>query len=670
MAVRGGGRSSLQRVDKLRPVRQFVSACLTLCAAVLVLPIPTAAAAATTLQHVSVGFRGYYGKNSWVPVNAQVSNPGPATAAQLTINVSSDISATRNASGTLHWMFSLPANSTVNKQVLVPGFLIGNGSLNLVINGVVRNSIPLAGNALGNVALVVVLSHQAQVAQTLLGSENSTAAAPVLPVTMAPSAFPASIDGLSGLTAIVSTPHDLAELSPTQTASIQSWVRLGGMLIVTNTLGESTAWNGWYPLTTAPAHKVSGSGLELFIGGTQLPTPRLTIQAAPYSLAPGASLWAETGAQPLIAEQSEGRGTVVQTSFSPSDPALVVWPGIGTLWTTLLKMGGAQSQSALPDYLSPTGVFSLASASEGLTPLRVPSLRFWATLFGIYVLCAGPLLFFLLRRLRRQPAAWVVLPVFSVLVTVGIYLFGASQRPTGMLTEGAGILDLVGNGQAEAYGVRAMMSPRVSTFDVVVAQPMLALPLVEHNNGVSEEESTLIGRGTRVSFRRVSRWGVRYTYLAGAVKGQGELSAALANDLGTLIGTVQNNTPYTLNDIAIGWNGALYELGDLKPGATVVVPSTHSAILKTGNWLGAYSGYNHDITRSIGRSIGSLAGTEQLLYSDIGINSALLVATTRDTTPGLGSVVALEAKTSDQTLTLVRQYANVVQAGEGGVRST
>lgn len=670
MASQWGGHSWLQRRLLRGQARRWLALCFALCTTLFLLPPVCAQAASITLQHAYVGFRGYYGKNTWVPVVAQITNPTGATAAELTITVSSDISSTRSASGTLHWVVNLPAHRTTSKQVLVPGFLIGNSSINLVVGGVLRNSIPLAGNALGNVALVVVLSQETQAAQTLLGSENSTAGAPVLPVTLAPRAFPASVDGLSGLTAIVSTPSDLSNLSAAQTASIQSWVKLGGLLIVTDTVGEGGKWTNWYPLRTSVAHKVSGSGLEQFIGDTLLQTPMLTIHAKAASLAPGGNLWAETGTQPLIAELNEGRGTVVQTSFSPSDPSLLVWPGIGTMWTTLLKMGGSQSQSALPDYLSASGVFSLASASEGLTPLRVPSLSFWATLFGIYVVCAGPLLFLLLRKLKRQPAAWVVLPVFSVLVTVGIYLFGASQRPTGMLTEAAGVLDLVGNGQAEAYGVRAMMSPRITTFDVEVSQPMLALALVEHNTGVTEEESTSVGSTTRIAFRRVSRWGVRYSYLAGAVKGQGELVASMVNDFGTLVGTVQNKTPYTLNNVAVGWNGRLYELGDLKPGKTVPLPSTQGAIVKTTNWLGTYSAYNRDITRSIGRSIGSLAGTEQLLNSDIGINSALIVATTKGTTPALGNVLAFEPKASDQSLTLVRQFAAVIQGGEGGVRSS
>lgn len=634
------------------------------------LPTVQAAAPVVSLHNANVGFRGYYGKNTWVPVTAQIINHGPATQGKLTISISSEIGASHIAYGNLQWSVSLPAHETVNKQVLVPGFLIGVGSLTLLVNGVSAGTTELTGNALGHVALVAVLSKNTQTAQTLLGSENNTAGAPVLPVTMKAADFPASVDGMSGLTALVSSPQELAGLSRVQQEDVQAWVRLGGLLIITGTQGEVKSWQSWYPLHYTAQHQVSGRGLDQYIGDTSVRAPKLQVHSNANSLQTGASLWAETGAIPLIAQSTQGRGAVVQTAFSPSQPALLAWQGNGALWTTLFKMGSSQSFSAMPNYLSTGGVFSLASASDGLAPLRVPSLGFWASLFGIYVLLAGPVAFFLLRRYKREPAAWVVLPVFSILVTAGIYLFGATQRPTGMLTEATGVLDLVGNGQAEAYGVRAMMSPRVSTFEVQTSQPMLALPLIEHNNPVTEEESASVGRNTTVSFRRVARWGIRYTYLAGAVNGQGEVMASLVNNFGTLAGTLENRTPYLLNNVAVCWNGHIYEVGDLKPGASAAIKSTPATTIKSSNWLAAYSAYNHDITRSIGRSLGALAGSEQLFNSDIGLSSALLVATTAKPTPALGTVFVYEPTASDQTLTLVRQFTDVGLSGEGGVRNS
>ena len=305
-------------------------------------------------------------------------------------------------------------------------------------------------------------------------------------------------------------------------------------------------------------------------------------------------------------------------------------------------------------------MLGLASASDVLAPLRVPSLSFWAVLFGIYVILAGPLLFLVLRRYHLEPAAWIVLPILSVVVTVWIYSFGATQRPTGMLTEGVGVLDLVGNGTAEAYGVRAFMSPTVADAMVVTPQPMLALPLQSPtaDSATIAEQS---GAGTRVSFADVPRWGMRYAYLVGDVNKQGKVTAVLTsvNPTGALSGIVENNTPYHLHGVALFWDGHMYALGDLAPGASIKLGSRHITKSATDNWLSAYSGYNRDIARGIGRSLVALSANANMFNSDIGTGNAMLVGTTTTVTPGLGHLSTSEAIATKQALSLVREFVSV-----------
>lgn len=630
---------------------------------------PTAfAAGGIVMKQISVGFSGYYSKSDWIPVTVTLANPSGAQEATLVVPLSSPVGANRLAYGQLKWPVWLPAHTSTTKQILLPGSIVGSATLSCEVNGAVVASGEVAGNALGNVALVAVLGDKAQAAQSLTGSEDGATGEPVLPVAMTSQNFPTAVDALSGLTALVATPSSLAALSARQSSAVQSWVHMGGLLVVTGTGAAATAWNSELPITTAPQQSVAGDGLGAFVGEPSTHLPTLTVRADTKSLQPNATVWAQTGEVPLIAELSVGRGSIVQTSFSPSEPSLLAWSGNASMWTTVFKMGSAQSLSAMPDYLSQRGIFSLASASDVLAPLRVPSLKFWATLFAVYALIVGPVLFLLLRRFKFQTAAWVILPVFSVLVTMGIYVFGASQRPNGLLTEATGVLDLVGDGTGQAYGIRAFTSPRVTSLSVHTQQPMLGLALVDRNNPVSEEESVTTSGHTSVSFSHVARWGVRYAYLAGAVHHQGELQADLMDTSGRLFGTLENNTPYHLHDVAVCWDNRVFELGDLRPGATVALDQPDLQQLNTDNWLSAYSTYNRDITRSIGRTLGTLAGNEQLLNSGIGLRTALIVATTSDETPALGAIQTREPIASSQNLamTLVRQFANVDVVGSVG----
>ncbi|MDQ0188611.1 hypothetical protein JI721_13540 [Alicyclobacillus cycloheptanicus] len=639
-----------------------------LCAACVWSSVSTYAFAASggpiSIRQISVGFQGYYSKQDWIPVTVRIYNTGKATSATLVVPVSTAVDqSSRMAYGKLQWPVWLNAHGWTTKQVMLPGTIVGSANLLCDVDGSPVSSAAITGNALGDVALVAVLANKVQAAQSLMGSEDGASGAPVLPVTIDPHNFPSTVNALTGLTALVATPETLASLSKAQSDAVQEWVSLGGVFVVIGTQGVTSTWQNRLPILPANGTVVHGDSLETFIGASAAEAPRLTVYASKHSLQPGASSLVDSGGVPLLAQIPDGRGTIVQTSFSPSEPSLLAWTGNAAFWTTVFKTAAKGTFSTFPNYLSGSGVFSLTSASDALAPLRVPSLRFWASLFAIYVLVVGPGLFFVLRRFKKETAAWVILPAVSVLVTVGIYGFGATQRPTGLLTEGTGFLDLVGNGSAQAYGVRALMSPRVTSVQVNTKQPMLSLALIEQNNSLTEQETVTTGGGTAVSFDHVARWGVRYAYLAGAVEHQGSLEADLTSASGELFGSVQNNTPYTLNDVMLFWDKHTISLGDLKPGASVTVDMQSDPHQTTTNWLGAYSAYNRDISRSIGRSIGSLAATEQWLNSSLDPNTAMIVATTTNVTPAVGTVQASEQVSSDQTLTLVRQFVSVTPLG-------
>ncbi|MCL6593852.1 MAG: hypothetical protein K6T31_07740, partial [Alicyclobacillus sp.] len=374
-------------------------------------------------------------------------------------------------------------------------------------------------------------------------------------------------------------------------------------------------------------------------------------------------LWAGTAGQPLLAATSLGRGQVVQSAFAPSQPALLAWASNTALWTRVLKQGDAGPARALPELLDPGQAFMLAAASDALSPLRIPSLGFWAGVLGVYALALGPGAFWLLRRWRREPWAWAALPTLSLVTTVSIYAFGASQRPSGMLTEGVGGLDLVGGGEAEAYGIRALMSPFVTNATVTQHEPAWLLPMAEENVRQLGEAWVDIGTQTTVSFLDVGRWGVRYAYSAGLVHGQGEVLTDLSTVAGGLAGTVSNQTPYPLHKLAVCWNGKLYPLGDLPPGGMATLNPGNAQTAGAGGYLSAYAAYNRDVSRGIGRPLGSFASAAGLLSLAADGDQALLVATADNSTgsllPGLPGVKVQQAIASDQTLLLVRQLAPV-----------
>ncbi|WP_067930923.1 hypothetical protein [Alicyclobacillus kakegawensis] len=635
-------------------VTGLLSAAAAFAAAVCV---PVRVEAATLQMSAVVGLNGYYSKDRLVPVVLHIVNRGNSSTARLRVVVHQPLPNDRVMDGHLVWSVHLPAHGSVDKRIVVPGQAVADGAQVVCEAGASSVSTSLGGNPFGRVSLVAVVSSRAQAAQFLTSSSNGRNGQPVLPVRVTPRALPDFPYLLEDLTAVSLSPDTLSELTRQQRSALSMWVKLGGLLLVTGVGKVDAAWQEQLPLRPSSSHRVSLASLASVIQGSVQP-PSGKVDAEGRIAGDDVQVWAGTREQPLIAARTVGRGVVVQTAFSPLQPAVIGWSGNAALWTWVLRSGGSQSQQALPPLTGAGGALNLATASDALPPLRVPSLRIWGSLFAVYALVIGPILFFVLRRRKRESWAWVVLPLLSVVTTVGIYGFGIAQRPNGVLTEGVGVLELVGDGSAEVYGMRGFMSPLVTSASVTTEDASYGLSLAETNVRALGEAYVAEDGGVSARFESVGRWGVRYLYTIGAVHGQGRLNASLDSSLGTISGMVSNETSYTLEDVAVIWNHHLYELGTLRPGQSVVLDDRTKALSLDGNWVTTYGRYNADITHGVGRALAQvLAANGKADPSSSG--QAMLVATCTSDTAAIPELRTLQHVASEQQLTVVRQFQSV-----------
>ncbi len=602
----------------------------------------------------SVGFSGYFGSDDWVPITLILHNTGSGANARLSMPIHNVLLGDKSAAGTLHWSIYLPAHRWRTMQISVPGFAVdGSNVVSCFINGRLVGSTVLNGNAVNHVALVAVLSFETQSAQFLTGSSSDSE--PVLPVSVNPANFPSSPNLLNALTAVVATPRTLGLLSAEQQSALLTWIKLGGLLLVSGTDRTVSFWNQYFPIEYGKLQKVNADDLNLF-AGISLPAPR-GISTYASGIQSNATLWASMGTTPLLASMPLGRGSVWQTSFSTMDNALLGWSGYPGLWTSVLHQGGFQSQSALVPLLSEQGVLSFADASDSLSPLRVPSLKIWIFVFAVYILLVGPIVFYVLRKFNRASWAWFILPIISGLTTLCIYLFGLMVRPPGLLNEGIGVLELVGDGTAEAYGVQAFMSPYWGDLHFNLEPAMLTLPLAQGSTATPGFANVSIDGKTKLTFGTAPRWSVRYLYAAGTISGQGELQVQLVSSFGMLLGTVKNNTPYPLQHLSMFWKNHMYELGDIAPGQTIPINQLTEAPSKD-KWAIIYGAYNHDLTRGIGRPLGAFAASSDWT-STLDNENVMFVATTSARTPSLPSISTSQDVASSQSVVLVRQFAPV-----------
>ncbi|MFB5190045.1 hypothetical protein [Alicyclobacillus fastidiosus] len=658
------------RRPRARRVRgSWFSGLLLLCAAALtsVLPITTFAATAdkpTMYMSASAGYGGYYIKEDWVPVAVTIHHVGAAQNATLSVHVNDALVGGRRLGGSLKWNVRLPANGWTTTEIDVPGVVVSQGaSVTCSAGGVPLYTAALSGNAVTNVALIAVLATSSQATQFLAGS--STSANPVLAVALNPSLLPTSVNLFDGLTAVVTSLDTLAGLSTAQQEALQNWVKLGGLLVISGTDKAPAMWRASVPLEPGSEKLAQGSFLSQFANSAGLENQ---IGISVGGVGATARLWAGTNQAPLLASESLGRGQIWQTAFSPMDPTLLGWSGNPLMWTAIFKHGVEGADSALAPLFSSNGAESLASVGDALAPLRVPSLPVFGAVFALYLIVIGPVLFLVLRRFRRAHWAWGLLPIFSGITTIGIYLFGGTERPSGLLMDGVGVVDLSGDGRAESYGVEAFMSPYPGGLDFSLPSQTLAVPMsVKETLPASDAVVGYTTQATNVQFRNVGRWRVRYVYAAHLDENSGEFVTNLSSAYGLLFGTVTNDTPYQVDHAAIVWENHMYRLGTLKPGQMVELNPAAATV--TTQWISDYGTYNRDLTHGIGRSLGAyltqFSASATTASEDADAPTAMLIATTDKRTSTLPAPAKAQDVSSDKTLVLVRQYADV-NPGIGG----
>lgn len=607
----------------------------------------------------TVGYSGYYKLEDWVPITLSIHHVGRATPANLVVKVNQRFANGRRADGKLQWSVKLPKDGWITEQISVPGSMLNQGaSVDLVAGDETLDTVTLSGNAVSRVSLVAVVTDSPQDTQFLAGSSSSSM--PVLPVAVNPTAIPNSVDLLSGLSAVVITVPTLASLTKSQQSALHTWVELGGLLVVSGVGRSLSAWPRM-PLSEGTSRMVSAQPLAEFASETSIARG---VEVSAAGISGSATLWAGTNQTPLLASESVGRGQIWQTAFSPMDPSLLGWGGDAQMWTSIFNDGTNVGTSGIPSLFTTSGALSLTSVGDALAPLRVPSLSLFGIVFAAYILVAGPATFLLLRRWRKQTWAWAALPLLSGVTTVGIYVFGGSERPDGLLVNGVGVMDLTGTGSALSYAAEAVMSPSAANLHFRAPKGNLVMPMSVDDQPLTDSIVNF-GDQSVTTFKNVPRWHPRYLFTVGTERSVGTLGANLSETYGILFGNVVNRTPYTLDDVAVVWGGTIVHLGTMKPGQQKSISPGEET--QTSAWISDYGTYNRALTHGIGRALGAYLALLPNAAQDSGRSSeqAMLIATTQAHTPQLPVPRGGQSVASDKTLVLVRQFLNVTDLAGG-----
>lgn len=435
----------------MRMPRRFVVLLLSFAASAICLnAVPNRATAEShqspTLEAVRVGFGGKYKVGFWTPVRVTLRGGDQPVSGQLELETVDGDGVRVQFTGVANESLRIPAEATVTVTRYVK-FGRVSGRLKIRLrndHGVVFEGSPsgntVAAPALATTELIVTVGKDVGVDDSLRRRRRSADQGPSLAslvddVSQLPDRW-YGYEGVDTLILTTSQRDDITRLSEDQFAAIESWVRMGGhLLLCIGANGPEMLGPGGRFAAFSPGQFVEvidqthTAGLETFSGALQrLDTVaggnplRMTILRKVRGRI-DAYEGRLPGEEPVIVQYPLSFGQITLLAIDLDQPPCAKWEGRARLLSKLLANSAEQQSTddreqhsgrvAHIGYRDMSG--QLRIALDQFADVRFVAFTWIAVLTGLYILLIGPADYFFLRKVvGRMHWTWLSFPIVVV----------------------------------------------------------------------------------------------------------------------------------------------------------------------------------------------------------------------------------------------------------------
>lgn len=531
----------------------------------------TGAAAGTLTMDARVLLQGHARVGSWMAIQVQLENSGPAVSGELRIAGGSQGRTT----------FSMPVDlPTDSRKAYVlhaqPPAFGRTIKVELVSNGGTVASADVAYLVHDASQLVVgIVAEKPAGIIPELALQPSINGSPAVPVALSISDLPDRVEGWAALDHLIWQDVDSDQLSTEQLGALRGWLAGGGRLVIVGGTAGIGTLSGfpddllpYRPTATIdiPARSISG-----YVEGIAGDAPDLPAMAG--TLGAGRALIA-SGDRVVAAEMAYGSGTISLLGFDPATPWLAETKGVEALWRRFLPTRSAAGSPAIADDSQLIGAVSQTPA------LALPPAGGLLLLIAAYIVIIGPVNYLVLKRLDRRELAWVTMPVLVVGFAVVAYAYGGMLRGTDVLLNEVAIVrgaPDVTEGSAQVYF--GIFSPSRGSYQVEVpGGALLASPINGDFFGTGQNSSLDVLQGDPARVRDLAvGFGSLRTVRADAPTTVPRVRTSFALKDGVVTGTVENASDEVLEQVAVVVGSSIALVGDLQPHASSPVRMTLSS---------------------------------------------------------------------------------------------
>lgn len=388
--------------------------------------------------------------------------------------------------------------------------------------------------------------------------------------------LPADSFALSILHYIIIDNFDTAHLSDEQYAALKEWVNNGGILVLS--LG---------PNYQNVLHKFSDDFVSGRIGNLEkkdITWEELILESVDAVDAEvlDAKEMTTFSTDKTAFKKNVGAGAVVVLSYSLGMEPMNSFSGKQTVASLLIRSAATEQTESVLCGTNNAGFNNygnnLASYANNT---KKPSVLLYAILLIVYVLLVGPILYFILKAMKKREKIWLAIPTVACMFTGIIYLTGFLYQVKTAMVNTCDIISLDGNTKRERVQMN-IICPKARRYQIDFGGGYSG-----YYNDMYEYNYSMFGTpGEDTSSYMLKKKGDGMEIIIDSSKAFKENNLVAAktseNDIGSIDfdlkcyttgfeGTVTNNTNYDLINVVVNFENYLYQAGDLKKGEQVKI---------------------------------------------------------------------------------------------------
>lgn len=213
----------------------------------------------------------------------------------------------------------------------------------------------------------------------------------------------------------------------------------------------------------------------------------------------------------------------------------------------------------------------------------LPNMKLYGCILGIYVIIAGPGMYFFFRRRKKREYLWLAIPILSITFSAVIYIVGTStriQRPyinyisqmvlndnKSLKEKDMSTLFSVTSVSNDSYSMKIDGKCNVTPKNTDAYFETSAIKnesIEDYAYGVEYNENN-----TRLLMNSLSSFQGAEFLMKQSVRNNGNVEINVSENDMKLIGNVSNTFDSDLNNCMIYYNGSLLYIGDIKAGEKI-----------------------------------------------------------------------------------------------------